>query len=239
MKKKIAIVGQHINGIGFLEQSCIQSYKKIFSPEQYDYYDYVIDRKEGESFCGSLGKICTELSNYEYIGLYFDDLNFESTTIIEASKIEQLFGDHELDYLRWNAYPPGDFTLKDNPSFSLIDTESPYVFSLVASFFKRSVLEDLCRNRGLNSAWDIEKFKPERSTRALCFNGKPLKYHNLIVKGHVDGLAVIQSQVSLKLRKSVFLKFLDLILITAHKHRLLYNLLKRFQKSKVKRKNVF
>lgn len=215
-----------------MERQCIDSYKKIFPPAEYDYFDYDITQEANETFCKSLGIICEALHNYEYIGLYFDDLSFLPSSIIKSENIVRVFTDYKVDYLRWNAYPPGDDLFAENPSFSFINSDSPYVFSLVASFFRRSILKDLCLNQGLSSAWDIEKFRPEYPIKAVCLNGRPLRYNNLIVKGKIDGIAILRCSISHNLIRSLRLLLLESILYLAYKYKLTHVLLQKWQKRK-------
>lgn len=201
MEKKIPILIQNVNGIGFLESRCIASLKLWFPESDYSIHILSVNESNDQGYLGNTMKFLSDNLDEDLIGFAFDDIYFARGKIFEASLIREIIHKNALDYLRLNARPPphGE-DLRETTGFRLIEAQQRYGKSVVTSFFTRGHLELLAQH-GIDTAWEIET-DTSVQFKGVSYTDSPFYYHNLIVKGVVDPVPLVRSGVVISLMRS-------------------------------------
>lgn len=198
MEKKIPILIQNVNGIGFLESRCIASLKLWFPESDYSIHILSVNESNDKGYLGNILKFLSDNPEVDLIGFAFDDIFFVQGKVFKASLIREIIQKNTLDYLRLNARPPphGE-DLRETSGFRLIDAQQRYGKSVVTSFFTREHLERLAQH-DIDTAWEIET-DTSLQFKGVSYTDSPFFYHNLIVKGVVDPIPLARSGVVLSL----------------------------------------
>ena len=141
-------------------------------------------------------------SNEKYVVVGFDDLYFTKFDVLSEIELNQIFNQLSIGVVRLDGRVPsnGSYAV----SIGGVDFyyhHGKYQLSTVFSAFSLESLETLYNN-GVRTAWDIEGSElPALSV--IAPKKRYLKYSNLIVKGKLDIVAVIRTNIALNLSYSL------------------------------------
>jgi hypothetical protein len=156
-----------------------------------------------ESFINILYKECLA-SGASFVIVFFDDLYCQKFDIPDYLSVNNVFKRFSPDAVRLDGRVPPSKNLafsSDGTDYYVDHRARRYQFSTVGTAFSAQFLKKMV-DKGVNSAWDIENLI-EDGFKVYAVRKKNIKYINLIVKGKLDLVALLQTHLRLALLTSL------------------------------------
>lgn len=203
MRYSVDIFVQSFGPNGLLERTCLARYKKYLKPLGFNLVIYDLTNEIDYGYLGNVVEYCKRKPELQHVLFGFDDLFIKSLSLKTVDEYITLMCKHNLDYLRLDPRPrPTGKVLRGDEGVRFISPKEEYVFSTVFSIFSKRLIEKLYEN-GCETAWDIERSRFEENYLLASYEKKHIEYENLVVKGKVDPIPLVQCDCSF----SVFYSF--------------------------------